>query len=189
VLLDEVEKAHAEVLDVLLQILDDGRLTDGQGRTVDFKNSLLIMTSNLGSQWILDLGEGEWKEMERRVMEALRSHFRPEFLNRVDETVVFHALTRDDIRKIVDLQAEGLRKMLAERGLGLRLTDVARDLIAAEGYDPHYGARPLKRTLQRQVQNPLALRLLKGEFSPGQTIEVDAEDGAIVLRAGKPERC
>ena len=188
VLLDEVEKAHTEVLDVLLQILDDGRLTDGQGRTVDFKNTLLIMTSNLGSQWILDLGEGEREEMERRVMEAVRGHFRPEFLNRVDEIVVFHALTREHIRTIVDLQSEGLRKLLAERGLGLRLTDAARDLIAAEGYDPHYGARPLKRALQRQVQNPLAMRLLKGEFSAGQTVEVDAEGGAIVLRAGKAER-
>ena len=121
-------------------------------------------------------------------MEAVRGHFRPEFLNRVDEIVVFHALTREHIRTIVDLQSEGLRKLLAERGLGLRLTDAARDLIAAEGYDPHYGARPLKRALQRQVQNPLAMRLLKGEFSAGQTVEVDAEGGAIVLRAGKAER-
>ena len=122
-------------------------------------------------------------------MEAVRAHFRPEFLNRVDEIVVFHALTRENIRAIVDLQVEGLGKMLAERGLGLRLTDAARDAIAAEGYDPHYGARPLKRTLQRQIQNPLAMRLLKGEFSPGQTVEVDAEGDAIVLRAGKAERC
>jgi ATP-dependent Clp protease ATP-binding subunit ClpB len=191
VLLDEVEKAHAEVLNVLLQLLDDGRLTDGQGRTVDFKNTLVIMTSNLGSQWILELGEGETPkeaeriraEMERRVNEAVREHFRPEFLNRVDEIVVFHALTRAHIRRIVDLHVEGLRRMLAERELGLTLTDAARDALAEEGYDPHFGARPLKRTIQRRIQNPLAMRLLSGDFKPGQTIEVDYEKGELTFRA------
>ena len=187
VLLDEVEKAHPEVLNVLLQILDDGRLTDGQGRTVDFKNTLMIMTSNLGSQWILELGEDDREEMERRVLEAVRTQFRPEFVNRIDEMIIFHALRREHIRTIVDLQMEGLRRMLAERELGLRLTDAARDALAEEGFDPHYGARPLKRAIQRRVQNPLAMRLLKSEFKPGQTIEVDVEKGELVFRAASAE--
>jgi ATP-dependent Clp protease ATP-binding subunit ClpB len=187
VLLDEVEKAHSEVLNVLLQILDDGRLTDGKGRTVDFKNTLVIMTSNLGSQWILELGEDDREEMERRVMESVRTHFRPEFVNRVDEMIIFHALRREHIRTIVDLQMEGLRRMLSERELSLRLTDAARDALAEEGFDPHYGARPLKRAIQRRIQNPLAMRLLKSEFKPGQIVEVDAEDGTIVFRTLAPE--
>jgi ATP-dependent Clp protease ATP-binding subunit ClpB len=187
VLLDEVEKAHPEVLNVLLQILDDGRLTDGQGRTVDFKNTLLIMTSNLGSQWILELGEDQTKEMERRVMEAVHAHFRPEFLNRIDEIVIFHPLSREQIRRIVDLHVEGLRRMLAERRIELVLTDRARDLLAAEGYDPHFGARPLKRTLQRRVQNPLAMKLLQGEFKADQRVEVDAERGELVFRVLQAE--
>jgi ATP-dependent Clp protease ATP-binding subunit ClpB len=183
ILLDEIEKAHAEVLNVLLQLLDDGRLTDGQGRTVSFKNTLIIMTSNLGSQHILEFGEHDQREMETLVQRVLREHFRPEFLNRLDEIVVFHALSREHLREIVNLNAESLRRMLAERELGLELTDAARDLLAAEGYDPHYGARPLKRTLQRRVQNPLALKLLKGEFRPGQTIIVDAKNGEISFEA------
>ena len=187
ILLDEIEKAHPEVLNVLLQLLDDGRLTDGQGRTVDFKNTLIIMTSNLGSQWILELGEAQHAEMEERVQAELRQHFRPEFLNRVDEIVIFHALTRQDLRRIVDLAAAGLAKMLAERDMTLTFTDAARDALAAEGYDPHFGARPLKRTLQRRVQNPLALKLLQGEFKAGQSIEVDAKDGEFVMRP-KPVR-
>jgi ATP-dependent Clp protease ATP-binding subunit ClpB len=175
------------VLNVLLQLLDDGRLTDGQGRTVDFKNTLVIMTSNLGSQWILELGESDREEMERRVMDAVRQHFRPEFLNRVDETVVFHTLSRGDLRRIVDLHAESLRLMLHDREIGLTLTDAARDAIAEEGYDPHFGARPLKRTLQRRIQNPLAMKLLSGEFKSGQTIEVDVKKGEFVFRAVAPE--
>ena len=186
-LLDEVEKAHPEVLNVLLQLLDDGRLTDGQGRTVDFRNTLVIMTSNLGSQWILELGENDREEMERRVQEALREHFRPEFLNRVDEVIVFHSLTRADIRRIVDLQVESLQRMLAERELTLTLTETARDALADEGYDPHFGARPLKRTIQRRLQNPLAMKLLAGEFKPGQTIEVGVEKGEFAFRAMKPK--
>ena len=182
-LLDEIEKAHPEVLNVLLQLLDDGRLTDGQGRTVDFRNTVIIMTSNLGSQWILELGEEDREEMERRVHEALREHFRPEFLNRVDEVIVFHSLTRADIRRIVDIQIASLRKLLAERELGFTLTDAARDALAEEGYDPHFGARPLKRTIQRRLQNPLAMKLLAGEFKPGGTIEVDVERGEMVFRA------
>jgi ATP-dependent Clp protease ATP-binding subunit ClpB len=187
ILLDEIEKAHAEVLNVLLQLLDDGRLTDGQGRTVDFKNTLIIMTSNLGSQWILELGEDQHAEMERRVEAALREHFRPEFLNRVDETVIFHSLSRKDLRKIVDLHVEHLRAMLNERELGLELTGAARDALAEEGYDPHFGARPLKRTIQRQVQNPLAMKLLQGEFKAGQKVIVDFAGGAFTFKAGKPE--
>jgi ATP-dependent Clp protease ATP-binding subunit ClpB len=188
VLLDEVEKAHGEVLNVLLQILDDGRLTDGQGRTVDFRNALVIMTSNLGSEWILELGADESAEMERRVMEAVRGHFRPELLNRVDEIVIFQPLSRANIRTIVDLQLEGLRRMLAERDLGLALTDAARDALAEEGFDPSFGARPLKRTIQRRIQNPLAMRLLKSEFKPGQTIQVDFGPGYYTFAARQSEK-
>ena len=187
ILLDEIEKAHPEVLNVLLQLLDDGRLTDGQGRTVDFKNTLVVMTSNLGSQWILELGEGQQAEIERRIQEALRAHFRPEFLNRVDEVVVFHALTREELRRIVELNAEGLRRMLAEREIGITFTDAARDALVEEGYDPHYGARPLKRTLQRRVQNPLAMKLLQGEFKPGQTVEVGFARDGFTFKARKAQ--
>jgi ATP-dependent Clp protease ATP-binding subunit ClpB len=183
ILLDEIEKAHPEVLNVLLQLLDDGRLTDGQGRTVMFNNTLVIMTSNLGSQWILELGADQRAEMERRVEEALHQHFRPEFLNRVDETVIFHSLSRADLRKIVDLQVESLRRTLADRHIGIELTGAARDALAEEGYDPHFGARPLKRTLQRMVQNPLAMRLLQGAFKSGDTIEVDYAKGAFTFDA------
>jgi ATP-dependent Clp protease ATP-binding subunit ClpB len=194
ILLDEVEKAHPDVLNVLLQLLDDGRLTDGHGRTVDFKNTLVIMTSNLGSQDILELGPGDTREeaernraeMERRVERALRAHFPPEFLNRVDEVVVFHALTREQLREIVDLHAAGLEKMLAERGIGLTLTDAARDALAEEGYDPHFGARPLKRTLQRRVQNPLAMRLLEGLTKAGDEVVVDSRDGAFTFETKAP---
>ncbi len=182
-LLDEIEKAHPEVLDVLLQLLDDGRLTDGQGRTVDFKNTLVIMTSNLGSSWILELDASQHAEMEERVQRELREHFRPEFLNRIDETVIFHALTRADLRRIVDLSVEGVARLLHDRELGLALTEAARDALAEEGFDPHFGARPLKRVIQRRLQNALAMRLLQGEFKPGQTVEVDHADGAFTFRA------
>jgi ATP-dependent Clp protease ATP-binding subunit ClpB len=185
VLFDEIEKAHPEVLNVMLQVLDDGRLTDGQGRTVDFRNTLIIMTSNLGSHFILELGEKDHDEMERRVQEALREHFKPEFLNRIDEVIIFQSLTRVDIRRIVDLQVESLRKMLHERELELTLTDKARELLSEEGYDPHFGARPLKRTIQRRLQNPLAMKLLAGEFKPGQTIEADVARGEIVFKVAK----
>jgi ATP-dependent Clp protease ATP-binding subunit ClpB len=187
VLLDEIEKAHPEVLNVLLQLLDDGRLTDGQGRTVGFRNALVVMTSNLGSSWILEMEADERPLMERRVHEALRQHFRPEFLNRIDETVIFEALTREDLRRIVDLTAESLRRMLADRGLGFELTDAVRDRLAEEGFDPHFGARPLKRTLQRRVQNPLSMRLLKGEFRAGQTVVVDVHDGEFTFTAASRE--
>jgi ATP-dependent Clp protease ATP-binding subunit ClpB len=163
VLLDEIEKAHAEVFDVLLQILDDGRLTDGQGRTVDFRNAVIIMTSNV------------------RSAEEMRDRFRPEFLNRIDEIVEFHPLSREQLGEIVELQLARLRGRLADRAIGLRLTDRAKELVAEAGWDPAYGARPLKRALQRLVENPLALRLLEGEFEPGDTVVVDARDGEIVF--------
>ncbi|HTM58166.1 MAG TPA: ATP-dependent chaperone ClpB [Candidatus Udaeobacter sp.] len=186
-LLDEIEKANPEVLNVLLQLLDDGRLTDGQGRTVDFRNTLVIMTSNLGSQFILEYGESDRREMEALIQRALREHFRPEFLNRVDEIIIFHSLTRADLRAIVDLSAESLKRMLAEREIGLRMTDAARDALATEGYDPHFGARPLRRVLQRLIQNPLAMKLLQGEFRPGQTVEVDADGSDFSFRVATKE--
>jgi len=169
VLLDEIEKAHNEVFDVLLQILDDGRLTDGQGRTVDFRNTVIIMTSNI------------------RAAAALSDHFRPEFLNRIDEIVEFKPLSREELGEIVELQLTRLRERLAERGLGLELTDEAKELVAEAGWDPTYGARPLKRALQRLIENPLALRLLEGEFAEGDTVRVNARDGELVFeKAGAP---
>jgi ATP-dependent Clp protease ATP-binding subunit ClpB len=174
ILFDEIEKAHPDVFHVLLQILDDGRLTDGQGRTVDFRNAVLIMTSNLGSQYIVELGEAQRTEMEARVMEALRAHFKPEFLNRVDDVILFHQLGRDEIGRIVDIQLERVKKLLAPRRIELEFTDEARRLLGEKGYDPHYGARPLKRVIQRLVQDPLAVRILEGEFPEGSKIVVDA---------------
>jgi ATP-dependent Clp protease ATP-binding subunit ClpB len=170
VLLDEIEKAHNEVFDVLLQILDDGRLTDGQGRTVDFRHTVIIMTSNI------------------RSVDALPDHFRPEFLNRIDEIVEFKALSREQLGEIVELQLTRLRERLAQRGLGLELTDEAKELVAEAGWDPTYGARPLKRALQRLIENPLALRLLEGEFAEGDTVLVDAREGDLVFeKAGARE--
>jgi ATP-dependent Clp protease ATP-binding subunit ClpB len=163
ILLDEIEKAHAEVFDVLLQVLDDGRLTDGQGRTVDFRHSVLIMTSNI------------------RSADAMREHFRPEFLNRIDEIVVFSPLSREQLGEIVELQVERLRARLADRGLSLELTDAAKEALAEAGWDPAYGARPLKRAIQRLLENPLALRLLEGDFGEGDTIRVGAADGELVF--------
>ena len=172
VLFDEVEKAHPEVLNVLLQLLDDGRLTDAQGRTVDFRNTIVIMTSNLGSQWIHERGLSE-DEIRERVMEAVRSHFRPELLNRIDEVVIFHALGIEDIARIVDIQLRGLRARLADRKMSLDLTPAAAAEIARAGFDPVYGARPLKRALQKDVVQPLAVRMLQGDFSDGDTVKVD----------------
>ena len=173
ILLDEVEKAHPDVFNVLLQVLDDGRLTDGQGRTVDFRNTVVVMTSNLGSQRIQELaGEANYDAMKSAVMEIVAHHFRPEFINRVDDVVVFHPLGREHIRKIVDIQLEYLRQRLAERDLGLQLSNAARDKLADAGFDPVYGARPLKRAIQQQVENPLAQEILQGKFKPGDVIEV-----------------
>jgi ATP-dependent Clp protease ATP-binding subunit ClpB len=174
VLFDEIEKAHPDVFNALLQILDDGRLTDGQGRTIDFKNVVLIMTSNIGSQFIVELGASQRQELESRVMEALRAHFKPEFLNRVDDVVIFRQLGREHIDHIVDIQLERVRKLLAERRLTLELTPEAKRLLAEKGYDPHYGARPLKRVIQRMVQDPLALKILEGAFPEGSKVEADA---------------
>jgi len=186
VLFDEVEKAHPEVFNVLLQILDDGRLTDGKGRTVDFKNTVLIMTSNIGSQWIQDLGAKDHEEMRRRVMEALRAQFKPEFLNRVDDVIIFHALTIENIKEIVEIQLRNLRRRLSGRKMEINLTARAKDFLAKEGFDPAYGARPLKRAIQRFIQDPLALKMLGGEFSEGDTIEVDAPSGdqLVFLKKG-----
>ena len=178
VLFDEIEKAHPEVLNVLLQLLDDGRLTDGKGRTVDFKNTVVIMTSNLGSQFIAERRDAERGGDRRRhaaqVMDALREHFRPEFLNRVDEIIFFHALGREHMKRIIDIQIAGLMKRLEERKIHVELTDAAKEQLVREGYDPAYGARPLKRTIQRRVLDPLALRVLEGDFLEGDTVVVDA---------------
>ena len=173
VLFDEIEKAHPDVFNVLLQVLDDGRLTDGHGRTVDFRNTVLIMTSNIGSHYIVELSEDQRDEIERRVDEALRQQFKPEFLNRVDETIVFHQLSRDDCEHIVTIQLGRVRKLLADRRLELTLTEAARTLLADKGYDPHYGARPLKRVIQRMLQDPLSMRILEGEFPEGSKIVAD----------------
>ncbi|HUQ33582.1 MAG TPA: ATP-dependent chaperone ClpB [Pyrinomonadaceae bacterium] len=173
VLFDEIEKAHPDVFNILLQILDEGRLTDSKGRTVDFKNTVLIMTSNLGSREIQAAGSDE-KQVREAVTEELRAHFKPEFLNRIDDIVIFHQLTREQIIEIIDVQLERLRSTLAERGVTLALDESARALLAREGYDPQYGARPLKRAIQTLVQNPLAIKLLRGEIAPGQTIQVSA---------------
>jgi len=180
VLFDEIEKAHADVFNVLLQVLDDGRLTDGQGRTVDFRNTVLIMTSNIGSQHIVELQDEA--EIERRVDEALRRHFKPEFLNRVDETIVFHQLKREQIDHIVEIQLGRVRALLEERRIELEVTEAAKQVLADRGYDPHYGARPLKRVIQRMVQDPLAMRILEGEFPEGSRVRVDAQDGELSFR-------
>ncbi|MGH9780148.1 MAG: AAA family ATPase, partial [Candidatus Acidiferrales bacterium] len=175
VLFDEIEKAHPDAFNVLLQILDDGRLTDGKGRTVDFRNTVLILTSNIASQTIFELAQRDREQMRRRVLEALQASFRPEFLNRVDDTVVFNPLGREEISRIIDLQLKRLRALLAERKIVLELTDAARERLLHEGYEPAYGARPLKRALQRLVQDPLAQKMLKGEVLPGDAITVDAD--------------
>jgi ATP-dependent Clp protease ATP-binding subunit ClpB len=181
VLFDEVEKAHPEVLNVLLQLLDDGRLTDAQGRVVDFKNTIVIMTSNLGSQWITEAGLS-WEQITTRVMEAVRTHFRPELLNRIDEVVIFRPLGLEQITAIVDIQLRGLRARLAERKMDLELTPAAREFLAREGFDPIYGARPLKRTIQKEIVQPLAMRLLQGEFHDGDTVVLDYQDGQLTFR-------
>ncbi|CAN5351548.1 ATP-dependent chaperone ClpB [soil metagenome] len=190
ILLDEVEKAHPDVFNVLLQVLDDGRLTDGQGRTVDFRNTVIVMTSNLGSELIQDLaGEENYAKMKAAVLDVVGRHFRPEFINRVDDVVVFHPLTMEQIRAIVDIQLEYLRRRLRDRDMDLTLDGAARDKLGKSGFDPVYGARPLKRAIQQQVENPLAQRILEGEFGPGDLIEVRAEGGELVFArtAGQPE--
>ena len=183
ILLDEIEKAHPDVFNVLLQVLDDGRLTDGQGRTVDFRNTVVIMTSNLGSQVIQEMaGEENYDKMKKAVLEIVGQNFRPEFINRIDDIVVFHPLGREHIRRIVDIQTGYLRRRLADRDIRIELNDAAMDLLGASGFDPVYGARPLKRAIQQQLENPLAQRILAGEFGPGDTIKVSAKEGALVMR-------
>ncbi len=176
VLFDEIEKAHPEVFNTLLQLLDDGRLTDGHGRTVNFKNTVVIMTNNIGSHYIMELGP---EAAEPRVMETLRQHFRPEFLNRIDDIIMFHSLSRSDLARIVDIQLAHLRRLLAERKLTLHLSEAAKFHLAEAGYDPTFGARPLKRVIQRELQDPLALRLLQGDFKEGDTIRVDYQEGTL----------
>ncbi|MDL2124305.1 MAG: ATP-dependent chaperone ClpB [Deltaproteobacteria bacterium] len=182
VLFDEIEKAHPEVFNVLLQILDDGRMTDGHGRTVNFKNTIIIMTSNVGSNWIQELGAYDRKEMENRVTEALRAGFKPEFLNRIDEIIIFHNLTPDQLGKIVKIQIEKLLKRLEQKNVKLELSDNAVRLLAEKGYDPVYGARPLKRAIQKYIENPLAVEILKGKFTENTIIKADAESDGIVFQ-------
>ena len=183
ILFDEVEKAHPDVFNVMLQILDDGRVTDGQGRTVDFTNAVLILTSNIGSQSILDLGgdDNQHQEMESRVNEALRSHFRPEFLNRIDDTIIFHSLRRDELRQIVALQVERLRQRLSERKLDLNISEEATDWLANAGYDPVYGARPLKRAIQRELETPIAKAILAGAYEEGSSIQIQVKEERLNL--------
>jgi ATP-dependent Clp protease ATP-binding subunit ClpB len=181
ILFDEIEKAHPDVFNLLLQILDDGRLTDGHGRTVDFKNTVIIMTSNIGSQWIFDLIDKE-VEMRKKVMEVVHKQFKPEFLNRLDEIIIFHPLRLPEITRIVDIQFNILKKRLTERKIEISLTQSAKDLIAKTGYDPSFGARPLKRTIQHKILDPLAMKILDKEFALGDSIEVDAEGEELVFR-------
>jgi ATP-dependent Clp protease ATP-binding subunit ClpC len=198
ILLDEIEKAHPEVFNSLLQILDDGRLTDGHGRTVDFKNTVIIMTSNTGVELIkrdMTIGfalqkdetkarKQSYEQMEEKVMEAVKKDFRPEFLNRVDEIIVFHELTEKQLRSIIDLMIKDLQKRLADRKLEVELTEKAKLWLVKEGFDPVYGARPLRRAIERHVENPLSTRLLRGEFNPGDTIIVDYGKDGLTFTAG-----
>jgi ATP-dependent Clp protease ATP-binding subunit ClpB len=188
VLLDEMEKAHPDVFNVLLQLLDDGRLTDNHGHTVNFTNTIVAMTSNVGSQLIQQISEegGDVEEMRDAVKEPLRATFLPEFLNRIDETIIFHPLHRQQIRRVVDLQIERLRKMLEKQGLALTVTEPARNAIAVQGYDPAYGARPLKRVIQQRIQNPLATELLRGEMPEGGGLQVDCQNGEFVFQRVSP---
>jgi ATP-dependent Clp protease ATP-binding subunit ClpB len=185
VLMDEIEKAHPEVFNILLQILDDGRLTDGHGRTVDFKNTVVIMTSNIGSQWIMDLGEKDYEEMRRRVMDAVKAHFKPEFLNRIDELIIFHGLGLEQIKAIVEIQVKKLEQRLLERRIQLKMTEKAKEWLAKEGFDPAYGARPLKRVIQKEIQDKLAMKILEGKFKEGSIITADTNDrkGELEFRA------
>ena len=189
VLFDEIEKAHPDVFNILLQVLDDGRLTDGQGRTVDFRNTLIIMTSNLGSEYLVNLKDGESVELVRgKVLDVVKASFRPEFLNRIDDIIVFHRLQRDHMGAIVDIQLGRLRGLLKERDISLELTPAAREWLANEGYDPAYGARPLKRVIQREVQDRLAEEILAGRISDGQTVVVDGSESGLFLRPGGGEQ-
>jgi ATP-dependent Clp protease ATP-binding subunit ClpB len=179
VLLDEIEKAHPDVFNILLQVLDDGRLTDNHGHTVDFTNTIIVMTSNMGSQDIQEITQrgGSESEIRSAVMEVMQARLLPEFINRIDETIVFHPLNREEIRRIVDLQVEHLEALLEQKGIALVVTEAARDAVATEGYEPLYGARPLKRVIQQRVQNELAREMLKNQFGDGDRIKIDYHDG------------
>ncbi|MEQ1531713.1 MAG: AAA family ATPase, partial [Methylococcales bacterium] len=180
ILMDEIEKAHPDVFNVLLQVLDDGRLTDGQGRTVDFRNTVIVMTSNLGSDRIQELsGEANYNVMKTAVMDIVGLHFRPEFINRIDEAVVFHPLGRTQIRAISAIQIDYLRKRLQDREIGFEITEAALDILGEAGFDPVYGARPMKRAIQQQLENPLAQEILAGQFVAGDTIKVAVVDGVL----------
>jgi len=182
ILFDEIEKAHPDVFNILLQILDDGRLTDSQGRTVDFRNSVIIMTSNIGSQYILDRGTADWAEVESHVMAELRRNFKPEFLNRVDDIIIFHPLSMDQIEHIVELQLKRLEQLLADRKITLELTPEAKRVLAEEGFDPAFGARPLKRAIQRYLQNPLAMAVLETRIKEGDHVRVTrAPEGTLAF--------
>lgn len=182
ILLDEMEKAHPDVFNILLQVLDDGRLTDSQGRTVDFRNTVVVMTSNLGSDLIQKISEeGDYFAMKKAVLEVVGKHFRPEFLNRIDEIVVFHPLDRSQIKTIADIQINRLRDRLLEREYGLQVEEAALNYLASAGYDPVYGARPLKRAIQQYIENPLAQDILSGKFIPGDTIHVDVSEDRIIF--------
>ena len=183
VLFDEIEKAHPEIFNVLLQILDDGRMTDGHGRTVDFKNTISIMTSNVGSRWIQELGESRREEMESRITEALRANFKPEFLNRIDEIIIFDNLTQEQIGEIIDIQIKRLGSRLAQMSMELVLSENARSFLAEKGFDQIYGARPLKRAIQKYIENPLSMEILKGNISEGEKIEADLEGKQIVFNS------
>jgi ATP-dependent Clp protease ATP-binding subunit ClpB len=187
ILFDEIEKAHPDVFNIFLQILDDGRVTDSQGRTVDFKNTIIIMTSNIGSQYILDVAgdDSRYDEMRHRVMETMRNSFRPEFLNRIDEIIIFHSLQKSELRKIVQLQVERLTQRLTDRKMSLELSGSALDFLAEVGYDPVFGARPLKRALQRELETQIAKAILRGEFDEGDRIFVDVQNERLAFR-GSP---
>src|SRR5438045_7578738 len=182
ILFDEVEKAHPDVFNVLLQVLDDGGLTDGQGRTVDFRNTLIVLTSNLGSEALANLPEGaDIEEARPHVMEAVRAAFRPEFLNRLDEILLFRRLSRDDMKGIVEIQLRHLKRLLTDRKITLEIDGAAEAWLADKGYDPVYGARPLKRVIQRELQNPLAQQILEGHIPDGSTVHVGADDKGLVI--------
>ncbi len=187
ILLDEIEKAHPDVFNVLLQILDDGRATDGQGRTVDFKNAVIIMTSNLGSNYIMTLGAGDEEEMRTRVMDALRSNFRPEFLNRIDEIIIFKPLSQDQIGEIVEIQLDQVNDRLGDRQIHLEVTPAARQWLAERGFEPAFGARPLKRLIQREVLDELARLVLSGDLRDGETVVIDADGNDLQFRTERSE--
>jgi ATP-dependent Clp protease ATP-binding subunit ClpB len=188
VLFDEIEKAHPDVFNVLLQVLDDGRLTDGQGRTVDFRNTLIIMTSNLGSEFLVNQPEGEdTSAVREQVMGMVRAHFRPEFLNRVDEIILFHRLQKSEMGRIVEIQFNRLQKLLEERKITLTLDAAARDWLATKGWDPAYGARPLKRVIQRYLQDPLAEMILAGEIQDGERVAISVEGNVLTFNGKAPQ--